>query len=42
MHENQAWKLSWIDQERKNSPDIWDGVGKGTDSPVEVWDCQNG
>lgn len=42
MHEKQVWKLSWIDQERENSPDIWDGVGKGADSPVGAWDCQKG
>lgn len=41
MHENQLWKLIWIDQERKNSPDRWGGAGKGTDSPVGAWDCQN-
>lgn len=41
MHENQPWKLIWIDQERKNSPDICGGVGKGTDSSVGAWDCQN-
>lgn len=37
-----VWRLSWVDQERKNSPDTWDGVGKGRNCLIGAWNTQNG